>query len=120
MTITQSSRLVWLKVFFGLLSLSMIVLVIITSLNSNMFQLPSEVVNEPWFQTTLVDFYFNICVIAAWAIYKEANALRAFLWVLSFLTLGSIATCFYVFLQVSRVRPGDGIEKILLPAERAR
>lgn len=118
MTTLHSSQIFWLKVFFGLLSAGMVVLVVITSLQSNMFQLPSEVVNEPWFRTTLVDFYFNICVIAAWTIYKEANVLKASVWILSFIFLGSIATCFYVFLQINRLKPSDGLEKIFLPVQK--
>lgn len=114
MTNIKSSQIKLLKLFFGLLSVGMIVLVVITCLQSDMFHLPDSVVNEPWFRTTLVDFYFNISIISAWAIYKEANVLRSVLWVLSFVFLGSIATCFYVFLQLSRWRPGDSFGKVLL------
>ncbi|MBP6342860.1 MAG: DUF1475 family protein [Candidatus Omnitrophica bacterium] len=114
MTNIKSSQINLLKWFFGLLSFGMVVLVVITCLQSDMFNLPDSVVNEPWFRTTLVDFYFNISIISAWAIYKEANALRSVLWVLSFILLGSIGTCFYVFLQLSQWRPGDSFGKVLL------
>ena len=114
MTSVRSAQIVWLKIFFGLLSLSMVALVVVTSLKSNMFQLPPDVVNEPWFRTTLVDFYFNICVISAWTVYKEASLLRSTLWIVAFVLLGSIATCFYVFLQLCQWRPGDSFERVLL------
>jgi predicted permease len=117
----KPSQILGLKIFFGLLSIGMVILVIITSLQSNMFNLPENVVNEPWFRTTLIDFYFNIAIISAWAIYKEGNGMRAVLWILAFIILGSIATCFYVFLQLASWRLGDGFEKVLLRApENAR
>ena len=108
------------KTFFGLkllmagMSFGMIILVILTSIKSDMFHLSPIVLNEPWFQTTLVDFYFNITIISAWMIYKEANVLRSILWVLAFVCLGSIATSFYVFLQLVTLKQGQGIQEVLL------
>ena len=75
----------------------MIYLAIRTSIQSDMFHLPPAVVNEPWFKTTLVDFYFNITIISSWVIYKENNLFRSMLWIVAFIILGSIATGFYVF-----------------------
>jgi hypothetical protein len=115
MTMISKCSITVLKIFFGLLSFSMIILVIMTSLQSNMFKLPAVVVNEPWFKTTLVDFYFNICVISAWTIYREANALRATVWIIAFVFLGSIATCFYVLIQLCQWRVGDHFKTVLLP-----
>lgn len=114
MTSIKLNPVLFPKLFFFALSLGMVILVVITSLQSNMFQLPEAVVNEPWFRTTLVDFYFNIAILSAWVIYREANALRSILWIVAFIFLGSIATCYYVFLRLSKWRPGDGFEKVLL------
>lgn len=114
MTPPKPTTIFYSKLFFLALSLGMVILVVITSLQSNMFQLPEAVVNEPWFRTTLVDFYFNIAILSAWVIYREAHALRSFLWIISFVILGSIATCFYVFLRLSRWRPGESFSKVLL------
>lgn len=97
-----------------LMSIGMTGLVIWTSMQSNMFQLPDVVVNEPWFKTTLVDFYFNIALLAAWMIYKEAHVVRSILWLLAFILLGSIATCFYVFLQIAKLKKDEGIEAALV------
>lgn len=103
-----------LKYFFLILSLGMIVLVVITSLQSDMFNLPPAVTNEPWFRTTLVDFYFNIAILAAWVIYKEAHWLKSTVWIIAFILLGSIATAFYVFLQFARLKDGESIKEVLL------
>ena len=91
----------------------MVYLAIRTSMQSDMFHLPAGVVNEPWFRTTLVDFYFNITIISAWMVYKENNLFRSFLWVVAFILLGSIATGFYVFLQLKHLNKGQTIEEVL-------
>lgn len=114
MTSPKPTSILYSKLFFLALAVGMVILVIITSLQSNLFNLPEAVVNEPWFRTTLVDFYFNIAILSAWVIYTEANVLRSLLWIVAFVFLGSIATCFYVFLRLAKWRPGDGFEKVLL------
>ena len=96
------------------MSIGMIFLVIWTSMKSNMFQLPQPVLNEPWFWTTLVDFYCNIIILSIWVVYKEANWLRSILWILGFIALGTIATAFYVFIQFRALKEGEGIEAVLL------
>ena len=103
-----------LKVLFASMSLGMIVLVFMTSAQSNMFQLPECVLREPWFTTTLVDFYFNITIISAWTVYKENNAMKSSLWIIAFVLLGSIATSFYVLLQFLRLKEGEGLEAVFL------
>jgi hypothetical protein len=101
------------KYLFLGMSLFMVYLAIRTSMQSDMFHLPSMVLNAPWFKTTLVDFYFNITIISSWVIYKENNLLRSILWVTAFILLGSIATGFYVFLQLNSLRKGQTIEEVL-------
>ena len=103
-----------LKCLFLSLSIFMVGLVIMTSMQSDMFHLSSNVLNEPWFKTTLVDFYFNITIISAWMLYKENHWLRGVWWFIAFIALGSIATAFYVVLQLVRLKPGESIEKALL------
>ena len=102
-----------IKYLFLGVSLFMVYLAIRTSMQSDMFHLPAAVVNEPWFKTTLVDFYFNITIISVWMIYKENNLLRAVLWLVAFILLGSIATALYVFLQLNRLTKGQSMEDVL-------
>ncbi len=103
-----------LKVAALTLSLGMVVLVIWTSMHSDMFNLPQPVLNEPWFWTTLVDFYCNIAILSVWVVYKENNWLRASAWIFSFITLGTIATMFYVFVQLASLKQEEGVEAVLL------
>ena len=101
------------KYLFLGMSLFMVYLAIRTSLQSDMFHLPSEVLNAPWFKTTLVDFYFNITIISSWVVYKENNWFRSISWIAAFILLGSIATAFYVFLQLNSLREGKTFEDVL-------
>ena len=103
-----------LKLLMGGMSLTMVFIAIATSMKSDMFHLSSVVLNEPWFTTTLVDFYFNITILSAWIIYRENNWLRSVLWIIGFICLGSIATSFYVLLQLLSLKPGQGLEAVLL------
>ncbi len=101
------------------MSLGMTYLATKTSIQSNLFELPPNLVNEPWFKTTLIDFYFNIVIVSTWVIYKEHNWKKAFLWIFAFVSLGSIATSFYVLLQLLRLKEGEGFETVLLRREHA-
>lgn len=102
-----------LKYLFLGMSLFMVYLAIRTSMQSDMFHLPSLVLNEPWFKTTVVDFYFNITIISSWVIYKENHWLKGIFWIAAFISLGSIATAFYVFLQLNKLRKGQRIGDVL-------
>ena len=103
-----------LKALFLGLSLYMVYLAIATSIKSNLFEVWNDLAAQPWMTTTLVDFYFNIAIISAWVIYREADGFKSILWIATFILLGSIATAFYVFLQLAQLKPGEGLEKVLV------
>ena len=104
----------FLKILFGSMSAFMVYLVIVTSMKSDLFHLPAAVVQEPWFQTTLVDFYFLVTILSVWVIYKEKSILSAILWIVAFICLGSIGAALYVFLQLMSLKKGEGFDVVLL------
>ncbi|HTL70368.1 MAG TPA: DUF1475 family protein [Candidatus Eisenbacteria bacterium] len=106
-----------LKVLFLLLSAAMVVTTVAVSAKSDLFQAWPRLAREPWMAATLVDFYFNITILSAWALYREKKSAVAVLWILAFAALGSIATAFYVFLQLSKWRPGMPVSSILARPE---
>lgn len=106
-----------LKVLFFGVSIAMIALTIHTCMQQNLFAEWNRLGAEPWMRATLVDFYFNILILSAWAAYREKSKAVAALWIAAFILLGSIATAFYVFLQLRRLKAGDPIEKALLRSE---
>ncbi|XP_073127959.1 uncharacterized protein [Henckelia pumila] len=64
----------------------------------------------PWMAATLVDFYINILVIGAWIIYKESNWIRAIIWIVFLVCLGSITTCGYIVLQFFKLTPQESMQ----------
>lgn len=89
-------------------------IVIDTSNQSNLFSEWNYLKNIPWMQATLWDFYANIFVLLVWVYYKESSVVLKGLWTVLFVTLGSIAVTGYVLIQLFRLKPGDGVEKVLL------
>jgi uncharacterized membrane protein YczE len=103
--------LTFLKVIFGALFLWMCYVVISTSLKSNLFDNWNSLGTIPWMQATLWDFYANVTVLFVWVCYKEKSYLLKFIWLILLVTLGSIASCAYVLLQLFMLKPGEGLKE---------
>ena len=76
-----------------------------------------------WTIATLADAYFGFLTFYAWVFFKERAIGARLGWFVAIMLLGNIAMATYVLLQLARLRPGDPIEKLLLPAsapDRAR
>ena len=113
-----NKRLIPLKILFSLMCLFMVYLAVKTSFQSNLLEVLPQLNAQPWFTTTMVDFYFNITIISSWVIYKEKNLLIALMWVIGFICLGSIATLFYVLIQLWQLKELEPFCKILLRNEQ--
>jgi hypothetical protein len=109
----------FLKVLFSGLCLYMIYVVISTSMVSNLFTEWSYLGSIPWMTATLKDFYTNTIVLFSWVAYKERSLALKAVWLVLFVCLGSIAVTFYVLLQLFKLNPGEGIEKVLLRSNPA-
>ncbi|HAP34582.1 MAG TPA: hypothetical protein DCQ28_01055 [Bacteroidetes bacterium] len=86
--------------------------VIDTSFQSNLFKEWNYLKTIPWMQATLWDFYANIFVLLIWVYYKESSIAVKGLWTVLFITLGSIAVTGYVLIQLFKLKPGEGLEKV--------
>ncbi|KAI3465419.1 hypothetical protein Pfo_022082 [Paulownia fortunei] len=64
----------------------------------------------PWMAATLVDFYINILAIGAWIVYKESNWIRAMIWIVLLICLGSITTCAYIVVQFLKLSPQESLQ----------
>lgn len=112
---TKSETMItFLKILFSTLCAYMIYVVVSTSLASNLLQEWSYLGSIPWMTATLKDFYANIVVLFAWVAYKERSYAARALWLVLFVGLGSIAVTAYVLLQLFRLKPGQGLEHVLL------
>lgn len=99
--------------FLGI-SLFMVGVAVWASSKSDLFAEGARLLKEPWMAATLIDFYFNIFIIACWVFYREKNKAIAVLWGVSFIFLGSIGTAFYVFLVLCRIARGESAKTALL------
>jgi hypothetical protein len=107
-------KLMSLKILFSALSLFMVYIVVSTSLESNLIKEWSFLGSIPWMRATLFDFYTNIIVLYAWVVYKEVRWLSRIVWLILFVGLGSITVTLYVVIQLMKLKPGEGIEHVLL------
>ena len=99
----------FLKITFTLLLIGICYTVIRTSLESNLFSSWTFLGSIPWMRATLWDFYTNVIVIFLWISYKEKAILSKVIWAILLVTLGSIASCTYVLIQLFRLKPGEGL-----------
>ena len=102
----------FLKLLFTLLFAWMCYVVITTSLKSNLFAQWDYLGSIPWMKATLCDFYTNVLVIYVWVCYKEIKLLPKMIWLILLVTLGSIATCAYVLIQLFKLKPDEGLKEL--------
>ena len=100
-----------LKILFSILFVWMCYVVITTSIKSNLFTEWDNLGAIPWMRATLWDFYANVTAIFLWVCYKEKFIALKIFWLILLVTLGSIATCAYVLLQLFKLKPGEGLKE---------
>ena len=87
--------------------------VVSTSIESNLFTEWDYLAGIPWMRATLWDFYALILVLLLWVYYKESSVVLKGIWTVLFVSLGSIAVTGYVLIQLFKLKPGQGLEKVL-------
>jgi len=100
-----------LKVLFSLLFAWMCYTVISTSIENNLFKQWDFLGSIPWMRATLWDFYANVTVIFLWVAYKENSLLLRIIWLILLVTLGSIASCAFVLIELFRLKLGEGLKE---------
>ena len=101
-----------LKIIFSVLFVWMCYTVISTCLQSNLFEQWDFLGSIPWMRATLWDFYANVFVIFIWVCYKEKTIALKIVWLVLLVTLGSIASCAFVLIQLFKLKPGDGLKEL--------
>ena len=104
----------FLIVAFIFLFVYIVFTVISTSLESNLFKEWDFLASIPWMKATLVDFYINTVVIFAWMSFREKKWPVRILWLILFVFLGSIATTFYVLIQLFRLEKDEPVVNAFL------
>jgi len=102
----------FLKILFSILFVWICYVVITTSISSNLFTNWDSLGGIPWMRATLWDFYTNVTVIFVWICYKENKLYLKIIWLILLVTLGSIASCAYVLIQLFKLKPGEGLKEL--------
>ena len=106
--------IVALRLFFGIVLLSMIATVGWACVQVPLWDLPASVSGHPWFIATLADVYWGFLIFWLWVAYKETSWASRLLWLIGMLALGNITAALYALLQVCRVPTDASMEDVLL------
>jgi hypothetical protein len=85
---------------FTLLFLLMLGSTIWASMHQNLFTEFSFSGSPEWFKATLIDFYINQFIIWIASCYFVRSGFKRFVWLLVFITLGSMGTCIFLLIRV--------------------
>ena len=102
----------FLKVLFSIIFLWMCYEVITTCISHNLFSEWDYLGGIAWMRATLWDFYANVIVIFVWLCYKESKLYLKIIWLILLVTLGSIASCAYVLIQLFKLKPNEGLKEL--------
>jgi len=102
----------FLKVLFSLIFLWMCYTVITTCISHNLFTEWNYLGGIAWMRATLWDFYANVTVIFVWLCFKESKLYLKIIWLILLITLGSIASCGYVLIQLFKLKPGEDTKEL--------
>ncbi|MDG1895148.1 MAG: DUF1475 family protein [Fuerstiella sp.] len=72
-----------------------------------------SLMEDVWFQVTLLDAYLGFLTVYVWIAWKERTALRRSLWFVLVMSFGNMAVSLYVLLQLLNLPRGSSPSKIL-------
>lgn len=101
--------IVFLKVLFSVMLVWMCYTLINTSIHSNLFKEWDQLSGIPWMQAALHHLYASVIIIYLWICYKEKGIFARIIWLILLATLGSIAACVYILIQLFRLQPDDNL-----------
>jgi hypothetical protein len=103
-----------LWIFSILVFAAMVAVTTWASLEANVLVGFQRLLADRWGVATLFDAYFGFLWFWLWIAYKEGALWRSLLWLLLLFALGNLAMAAYVLLQLTRLKPGEGVERLLL------
>ena len=107
-------RVGFLRAFFILVLVSMLLVTAWASLDRSVFQAFFELGRDPWGLATLADAYFGFLTFYLWVFYKEGTAPGRAFWLVFILAFGNIAMSIYVLAQLWRLPKEATVEALLL------
>jgi hypothetical protein len=104
----------FLKVFFCIWLIWILYVIVDTASHNSLIQQWGMLASVAWMKATLWDFYANMMPLILWVNYKESTWPKRIVWTLLLVSLGSIATCIYILIQLFQPHDDDGFEKLLV------
>ena len=102
-----------LKILSAGICLLMIAVTIRASLAISLWASLNSFAGNPWAVATLYDAYSGFTLFWLWVAYRERSWGMRILWLVLIYGLGNIATSFYVFLALWRLKPEEPAYAIL-------
>jgi hypothetical protein len=90
------------------------------SLAQALFDIPSAVTDNPWFQVTLFDAYFAFLTFFVWVAWKEQSTGARGLWFLAIMLWGNFAMATYMLVQLFRLPAGAPLAHVFTTREPGR
>jgi len=106
--------IVFLRLFFVVVLLSMLGVTGWASTQVALWETPRAVATHPWFIATLFDAYWGFLTFYVWVFYKESSWLGRIGWLVGVLLLGNIAMAIYALIQLFKVPANAKLETVLL------
>lgn len=106
--------IIFLRIAFTFVLVSMLSVTSWASLKGAMWDTPRAVATHPWFIATMFDTYFGFLTFYCWVAYKETSAFARAAWLVAILLLGNIAMSIYMLIQLFRLPANAPIESLLL------
>ena len=104
-----------LQLFFSFIALSLFAYTFWASSQQSLAEWDG-LVNAPdkwWTIATLIDAYYAFLTFYVWVLWKEPRWTARVGWLVGIMLLGNMAMAAYVLLQLSRLRPGEGMPELL-------
>jgi hypothetical protein len=103
-----------LKIVFGIILVTMLIVTTKASLAENILKIPQVVQADPWFQATLFDAYCGFITFYCWVFYKESAVWSRILWFVLIMLLGNIAMAAYILIKLFRLPANATASSLLL------
>jgi hypothetical protein len=102
----------FLKLLFGFIFLSMVVMTVRTSLQVSLWSALPAFAASPWAMATLYDAYFGFLTFSCWLAWRERSLAVKILWFIFIMAAGNIAMSLYVLLQLFGLKPDEPISAL--------
>lgn len=109
----------WLRILFLAILLSMLYVTTTAMMERGVFKAGAALWPDAWFRATLADAYFGFVTFFVWVAYKERRVTAKVIWFILIMLLGNIAMSVYMLIQLSKLKPGDSWESLLLRQQEA-